>query len=198
LAAAFLVGCGLHTPDVQEFWGTPAHAQFMVDEIVREVKCELRNALQDITDADGINKSDTKFLDNWIAQVRLTLTIDEITALNPGLSLNTPMHNANVNFVSEALPPSGSSPIAASTFSFLSLPQSYALGLGGTLSADANRIDIISGLWRVKEDLLDWVPPKRQCEYKPYPNDIIFVQSDFKLKDWLYMSLMPALTERIK
>jgi hypothetical protein len=159
VAFGVLSGCGTYVPDLQEFYETPLDGQRMVMAIVEQVQCEVQNAvrstiLEDMEQAIApeivkVAKDTGKkpgrrlvWLDTWGAQVTLTLTIDEKTALNPGLSLNSPMHNAPVNFAGEVLSPS--SALAARTYSFLTVPQSYALGLGGTFSADATRKETLS------------------------------------------------------
>ena len=55
--------------------------------------------------ANRIDKKDDNHLlpENWGAQVTLSLTVDETSALNPGVALNTPMHAGITNFKGEYL-----------------------------------------------------------------------------------------------
>jgi len=38
-ASALLVGCGTYVPDIQEFWGTPTDATFMVNKVSAQSSC---------------------------------------------------------------------------------------------------------------------------------------------------------------
>lgn len=145
-AFGVLSGCGSYVPELQEFYETPINGRTMVQAIVEHVQCEVQNAilsviLEDMSEALApeivkVEKETGKkpgrsldWLDNWGAQVTLTLTIDEKSALNPGVAFNTPMVSAVTSFPGKVN---------------VSTPQSYTLGLGGTLSADATRKEILS------------------------------------------------------
>jgi hypothetical protein len=222
-AFGVLSGCGTYVPDLQEFYQTPEEGRVLVQAIVSQVQCEVNNAvrvvyLEDMKlalDPHVIKALKTarlnptrrlSWLDTWGAQVILTLTIEEKSALNPGLSLNTPIHNGAVNFVGETFPSSSSSAIAANTYSFLSVPQSYAFGLGGTLSSDATRKETLSLFIDFKQVIGDlakqFVAGSLDTEKinkllsdaaAPCPNENgIFIQSDLKLKEWLEDVTLPA------
>ena len=88
--------------------------------------------------------------DDWVAQTSLSLEVDESTSFNPGVALNTPVHSAITHFGGEAEPTSASTIVNGLTYPFLSTPQSYAFGLGGTLSATASRTDKFNPVYTIK------------------------------------------------
>jgi hypothetical protein len=79
-----LAGCGLRVPPIQELGGRPEQQSF-VDAVVSNIKCELRDALNDLRETHP----EGTFLDKWGVQTTLTLTYDESGALAPG-ALGTP------------------------------------------------------------------------------------------------------------
>ncbi len=222
-AFGVLGGCGTYVPDLQEFYQKPEDGRVLVQAIVSQVQCEVRNAIQTVYLEDmklsidpyvqnallKSGLSPTRRLtwmldDKWRAQIILTLTIDEKSAFNPGLSLNTPMHNGAVNFVGETF--TTASAIQANTYSFLSVPQSYSFGLGGTFSADATRKETLSLFIDFKQVLgdiekqyvkkslnMNKINDLLKDAAAPCPNEKgIFIQSDLKLKEWLEDVTLPA------
>ena len=144
----WLVGCGLSIPNVKEVWDsdypgdqasqTPAvsgTAQIEF-EIKKRVYCELKDAV-DAANHYSTTQSATlsgprtvKYTSlippGWTAQVSLSLQVDESVSLNPGLSFTQYMANATKVFG------------VANT---VTVPQSFNLGIGATLSSTATRID---------------------------------------------------------
>lgn len=192
-----LCGCGSFVPEIEEFWGAPVDVSVKVNAITAQVKCELREAVAYLHERDrllaktkllvkdkktGKLSLDTKldWLDNWSAQVTLTLNILESTALNPGLTLNTPLNNANTRY--------GTTTVVT--------PQSYSFGLGGTLSSAATRIDTITALYNLAE-FSNAVPTDRTCIPETHANGDLFIQSDLKLKQWLSEAVLPLYTTTI-
>src|SRR4051812_29975960 len=86
-----LSACGTYVPSIQEV-GDERQGEILEQAIVSSIRCEIRNALaqiywDDIASAkanDG--KRRTAFLDDWGAQVQLTITIKENTDVNPSIS----------------------------------------------------------------------------------------------------------------
>ena len=92
LPLLLLAGCGTYVPGIQEFPGDSADGQRLVTAIVRNVKCEVRDAL------DDLYRIDTRpFLDAWGVQVTLNLTMVEKGILNP-TGLRTPVTPINSVF----------------------------------------------------------------------------------------------------
>jgi hypothetical protein len=73
-----LAGCGTYVPDIQEFPGDSADGQRLVTAIVRNVKCEVQDALDDLYRIDS-----HPFLDGWGVQIALNLTMIEKSTANP-------------------------------------------------------------------------------------------------------------------
>lgn len=179
-------GCGTYVPDHQEFWGTPNDVQIKVNNIAGQVRCELIRAV-------GSAMADDPrliWLAGWGAQVTLTLTIDEKSVLTPNVMLNKVLPNAITPF------PNGA----------VTTPQSFTLGLGGTLSSDATRTDKVTmffafsdyfqvrnGFAKQRKGIFPR-PPYGTCLPNSPNNADLFIQSDLKLRDWLYAAALPVLT----
>ena len=99
-----LGGCGTYVPELEEFWGNPDDVAIKVNAITSQVKCELGEYVKLLLADDAkISKRDgtptqLDWLKGWAAQVTLTLTIAELTALNPGASINSVLNNATTTF----------------------------------------------------------------------------------------------------
>jgi hypothetical protein len=188
-AATFLTGCGTYVPDIQEFWGTPADATFMVNKVSAQVVCELRRAVQRVVFAKPVEfvqrpgdppppkrRNFKWFVDTWAVQVTLNYIIIENTGLTPGVSLNSVFRSATTTF-----------PGAPAVTS----PQSFALGLGATASSTATRNDKLNMFFTVKELLLGTPSITKSCIPSEPANADLFIQSDLKLYDWLSAALLP-------
>jgi hypothetical protein len=78
--SAALGGCGLYVPSISEFPGDSVSEQQLVQKIIQAVRCELRDAVNNFYDKQ---QRQHLFIDNWGAQLTLTLTIEEKSELNP-------------------------------------------------------------------------------------------------------------------
>jgi hypothetical protein len=188
-ASALLAGCGTYVPDIQEFWGTPTDATFMVNKVSAQVVCELRRAVQRVVLAQPVEfvqrpgdpppprRRDLRwFVNTWAVQVTLNYVIIENTALTPGVALNTVFRSATTTF-----------PGAPS----VTTPQSFSLGLGGTASSAATRNDKLNMFFTVKELLYGTPSITKSCIPNEPANADLFIQSDLKLYDWLSAALLP-------
>jgi hypothetical protein len=215
LAACSLSSCGTYVPNIQEFYETPGDAARLINDIIENVKCEVKTSvqtiiLQDMKDAKTLirgapQERKTAWLDTWAAQAVLNLTIEEKTSLSPGLSLNTPVHNAVTNFAGQTVPgsvPSVLNPaVAANTFGSLVTSQSYIFGLGGTASADAMRKETLSlfidfktftdreSLRKAKLEMAESGGIAPSCARGS------LVESDLKLGEWLYDAVLPGYVD---
>lgn len=181
--ASLLGGCGTYVPDVLEFWAGENDLAFKVNAIESQVQCELGQAIRSLI-ADDIRQSKqfkiprrAKWLEAWGAQVTLTFVIDEKSLFNPGVTLKRPLENVITAF-----------PVGGNVTS----PQNFSLGLGGTFSAGATRTSKVS-TFHVFKNFLNGGPTDRTC----LPNRVngdLFVQSDLKLKEWLYAAALPGFT----
>lgn len=181
--ASLVGGCGTYVPDVLEFWAGENDLGFKVNAIASQVQCELGQAMRSLI-ADDIRQSKelriprrAAWLESWGAQVTLTFTIDEKSLFNPGATLKQPLQNAITTF------PTGGN---------VTSPQSYSLGMSGVFSTGANRMSKVS-MFFVLKNFLNGGRTDRTC----LPNRVngdIFVQSDLKLKEWLYAAALPGFT----
>jgi hypothetical protein len=71
-------GCGLSVPEIQEIPGDTADGHKLVQEIARNITCELGDAVHAV-----YRHNKTTFLDNWGVQMTLTLTVEETGTLGP-------------------------------------------------------------------------------------------------------------------
>jgi hypothetical protein len=225
--AATLGSCGLKVPEMQETYQKPHDYQALVGAIISEAYCEIKKSVQFVTVADleasqiarklGYNQPPRlDFLSDWGAQVTLDLTVEDKTALNPGVSFNTPMHSGVTHFVGENVPGmfSGSAATLASalTYSFITTPQNYALSLGGTASTNATRRGTVAFFLRLgdfldKRSLTEAKAEKDRLEkeavasgaddYAVCKDDGFFIEGDLKFKQQLYAILQPLVDPEI-
>jgi hypothetical protein len=183
-----LCACGTFVPEIEEFWGSPDDVGIKVNAITSQVECELRESVRSLLAADAklAKESGTKpqltFLMDWSAQVTLTLTILESTALSPGVSLNTVLPNETKTFGRTVV----------------TTPQSFSMGLGGTGSSAATRTDTLTALYRLSDFAHGPPVAGRTCIPPQTANGFLFIQSDLKLKQWLYQALFPQFTNVVQ
>ncbi|ARN82692.1 hypothetical protein B1812_18135 [Methylocystis bryophila] len=160
-------GFGLRVPEIQEAWDSPQDGDLLIREISKTVYLSIEKAVVCVMQDSGPlrdPKNRELFKKNWGVQATLVLTIQESSALAPGLTLNTQMHNGVVNFAGEYFGSSTASfggpwaPFVSgypstSTFGPLQVPQAYSLGFGGKASSQATRIES-SGAYFTVEKLL--------------------------------------------
>ncbi len=208
LLACGIGGCGLSVPNIKEAWDAdrpantnpkqppiPGAAQIEW-EIKRKVYCELRDAVWLVNDpVNGIPVTDEtnggKVLkrqaglipSDWQAQVSLSLQVDEVSSLTPGVTFTQILPNATQVF----------GPGSSFTTS-----QSRSLGLGGTLSSTATRIDKFDPYYSVTT-LMDrkrgqvcqkggdpWDFP----DFKPASSSPFILESDLGIREWLLGAMM--------
>ena len=181
-----LAGCGLSVPRMQPFSSAKDDA---VDEGLAEssligyVKCELRRSVQNALAQDAEDKAYAEkhntpdhpridWLRKWGAQVNMKITVDEKSVLAPGLSLNSPMRNV------------------VSTFSSggnVSSSQSFSLGLGASLTADATRVETVAFYFPFEELLIGTTRlPDTMCNKAARAT----IESDLKISDFLQSKLL--------
>ena len=78
--SAALGACGTHVPNISEFSGDKVSEQQLVQKIFQGVTCELRDAVNNFYEKQ---RRKHLYLDDWGAQLTLTLTIEERSELNP-------------------------------------------------------------------------------------------------------------------
>jgi hypothetical protein len=211
LAAAFVclcvVGCGLTVPNVAEVWDAdkpadsrgpriPAAAQIEF-EVKKHIFCELGDAVKYVNlnfpVSSGPSPNKLKPLakgplpPDWISQISLSFQVDESSALNPGVSLNTVLPNALKVFGP------GSS---------VSTSQSRAVGLGGTLSSTATRIDKFDPSWTIaylmvpngpNSVCIDGNDPFTKIGWAPDTSSPFILEGNLGIKDWLTGAIITDL-----
>jgi hypothetical protein len=203
IVSSVLAGCGWTAPNIAETWDrdipenkfgvspkVTATAQIEY-EIEERILCDLQRAVQKANKylfERGPSPQKLKvvrrglFPANWAAQVALSLEVDETSGLNPGVAVNQVLPNAVHVF-------------GPGTSGTVTTPQSFSLGLGGTISSTSTRIDKFNPYWSIK-DLMAPIKPDSSC----YPEKDIFrkppvsteparssplIVSELGIEDWL-------------
>jgi hypothetical protein len=93
-------GCGFFTPEMQTFWEGKDQEKAFENVIVNNIKCEIRNG---VYDAQQLLKTPGRYPGNdigWLEQqgatVSLKLSVDQKSALNPGISYGGAIFSAGV------------------------------------------------------------------------------------------------------
>jgi hypothetical protein len=176
IVSALLSSCGTYVPGLHEFWGTEDDAGSKVLNVAAQVRCELRKGIyQLITDDLRIARQfnqprRTKFLESWGAQVTLTLSAVEKSGLTPGVSLIKPLNDV------EAL----------------------STGLGAELSSEATRTGVVHFFFTVRELMLQKGNFGTDCIPSKPAQGFMVIESDLKLKEWLYAAIAPGFTSTVR
>jgi hypothetical protein len=198
-----LVGCGLTVPNIKEIWDAdkpadakspriPGTAQIEF-EIKKRVYCELKRAIQEVNKQPVYSGPPNKKkllakypipLD-WIAQISLSLQVDESSALSPGVTLNTVLPNDVRVFGPE---------------SSVTTSQFRNVGFGGTLSSTATRIDKFDPAYTIGYLMIKDSPqsicsseandPLRKLGWIPDSSSPLILQGDLGIRDWLFGDVM--------
>src|SRR5260221_1355082 len=160
LTVSLLVaGCGTYVPGLEEPLSSPADGQLLVQSIVQNIDCEVRNAIGDIIRQDkkdvqtGFAKSrKTAWLDNLGVQTALTLQVNERGALNPS---------------TKWLPPRPEIAI-------------FTLAGAGSLATEAARMNKMGSYYTVAQITHD-----ARCVPESRPGGLFLLQNDLKLREWL-------------
>jgi hypothetical protein len=165
-----LAGCGTYVPEIQEFPGDDVSAALLVHAIVDSIHCEIRNAITTVIDNDNEASKHNQgvhyaaYLYDWGAQIGLTLQVEEKSGVSP-----------SVNWLPR--------PFGTTIFN---------LSAGGTLSADATRIDKLNYYYTVRELYALGSCPRNFNP--PHPTGSLLIQSDLKLAEWLSAQVLEVET----
>jgi uncharacterized membrane protein YgcG len=201
LALGGLAGCGLTNPNIKEVWDAdypgdpktqtpPVSGAAQIEfEIKKRIYCELKDAVYaashfPVTESETLGGKRTVQYQSlippgWIAQVVLSLQVDESVSLNPGLSLNEVMRNSVRAF---------------GVGNTVTTPQSFSLGFGATLSSTATRIDKFNPQYSIaflaKPETKDVVckrenDPFTRIGWTTPSSSPFLIESDLGIKDWL-------------
>lgn len=182
-----LSACGTVVPEIPEVWdrADPLATQHMEMQIKRAVYCELRDAIAiargnpDIRHFEGKNVTapeDLPLPDSRGIQATFTFQVDETSKFTPGVSFNSVRPTAITTFFHQAS---------------VMTPQSFAFGLGGTLSSEATRIDTYDTFYSVG-DIAYVYSKKNICDYTNSEimgpdshSSPLVVRSELGIKEWL-------------
>ena len=193
LCTASLGGCGAAVPRIGEIWDddTGTNAVPVERKIKEKIFCELNDAISTVNNDHSLlipvsfpdprhpSRTITKNLkpvpESWGITLTLTLTVEELSALSPGASINTPLIPGNKTFPGNI--------VSAN-------PQSFALGLGGTLSSDATRFDKYTLFYKVKDlEFLNegCMKPDQLDGHAPlaFQGSSLLLESDLRIKTWM-------------
>jgi hypothetical protein len=163
--ASWLAGCGTYVPEIQEFPGGPADGQLLVQDIVQSVHCEVANAVSEVINADILlakQKNHGFRSIGWLDTwgAQLTLTLTVVEK--------------------SAFSPNGAY-VPASPITSL-----FTLAGAAGLTSEATRTDTLNYFYSVA-DLTRAAP----CSFHSGgPPNSLLVQSDLKLREWLFSQLM--------
>jgi hypothetical protein len=174
IVGVILGGCGLLVPEMEEFYQPQSEQQQFENIVVNNVKCELALAVRDAEDyyKTGLH-NDVSWFNGWGATVTLKLTVDEKSALNPGVSLTNFYPNKIIPF------PTGGNITAG---------QSFTATLGATSSADGTRIETITFSYR----FTDLVREYKNISSCSENENGVFIQSNLKIKQFIFDKLFIA------
>jgi hypothetical protein len=173
LAVSALAGCGTYVPEIQENPVDQAGGQLLVKAIVNSVHCAVKNAVIEALGPKGVPQNLSQrqgaFMNNWGAQMALTLTVEEKSTLNP-VSVLTPV----------------SPPTAI-----------FTLGLGAAASSDAIRKETLNFYYTVDQLRSGRLCPDPN-NLEPYaPRDSLLLQNDLRVTEWLLDVIMAVGTREI-
>jgi hypothetical protein len=175
ISLAALGGCGLLVPEKNPLVndnvppGSPSPDGLYENTIVGHIRCEIRNGV-----IAAMAFPEVQWLKTWGATVTLKITVEEQSALNPGISLLNPLENSIKVF-----------PVGGN----VSTSQSFMLGMGGTGSANSTRLETIAYTYSFLE-LLSEGPP-RQCNQT---QNGVLIDSDLKIEQFIYDKAVIAAT----
>jgi len=192
-----LVGCGLTVPDIKEPWDAdkpvdsqgpriPGTAQIEF-EVKKRIYCDLKKAVQKVnmypvSSGPSPNKltplAKGPIPLDWIAQISLSFQVDESSVLNPGVTLNTTLPDAVRVFGSGVS---------------VNISQFRSVGLGGTLSSTATRIDKFDPQYSISYLMIPdgptsacTVDPFKQIGWTPDSSSPFILEGDLGIEDWLF------------
>jgi len=160
LATAALGGCGTYVPGQQEIPGDVAGGQLLVQALVNNVTCEVQDAINDVI------RRDIEDVRTGLFKQRRTAWLD---SWGVQMTLNlTVSERTGINPVVNWLPPSPADAI-------------FNLAGSANASAEATRIDKMGSYHTIQE-----LVKRGPCHPASRPGGAFMLQSDLKLKEWLY------------
>src|ERR1700732_3904410 len=175
ILSATLGGCGLYVPEKDIFHGdTPdskgdSPSGKFENNIVRHIRCEIFKGLWEANQLPKVRQ----WLPYWGTSITLTLTVDEQSLLNPGVSVFNPFEN-----VVKTFPVGGN--VTGSQF--------FSLGIGASATAHATRQETIQVTYSNKDLLIMAEQDLRingTLSCKDLQNGVM-IEGDFKIGQFIY------------
>jgi hypothetical protein len=165
-----LSGCGTFVPGLQEMSLDPAAEQKLIQAIVTSIHCDISRAVIQFIDQDVQTAKFNRgrrlgsWIDNWGAQVTITLAVEDKTVVNP---------------TAVGMPPS---------------PLTSVFTIGGTAigSTDATRTEKVNFFYTVQELYNRGLCTVGEQPNTGAPS--LLIQNDLKIGDWLFDQLPVAGT----
>jgi hypothetical protein len=160
IIGAVLSGCGQYVPDIEDNpFATEKERSDFIQAIARNVRCELQDSVIKLyaknAPIDPYNRN-LQWFDSWAAQMNLTLTIDNKGAFGPSFNYLPPIPGGLFN-----------------------------LGLGATLSSEAQRVDKIGSFVLVSD-----LKRLQACHPEDRNRGPYILESNLKLYDWLEATMI--------
>jgi hypothetical protein len=160
IIAAVVSSCGTYVPDIQDNpFATERERSDFIQAIARNVRCELQDSVIKLyaknAPIDPYNRN-LQWFDSWAAQMNLTLTNDNKGSFGPNLNWLQTIPNGIFN-----------------------------LGLGATLSSEAQRVDKIGSFFLILD-----LKRLQACHPEDRNRGPYILESNLKLYDWLEATMI--------
>jgi hypothetical protein len=171
LATIPLSGCGTNVPQIQEFWEGVDITGDMEYRIKENIFCETVHALRSVRKKIIVN-GQPSIPDSYGVQMQISLTVEEVGGLNPGVAFNHTLPNAIANKVT--------------------VPQSFTLSATGTLSSTVTRTDTSYSYYNVRK--ISRPGANKFCDDNPpdLHGSSPLLKSDLGIEDYLRVAVKGA------
>jgi hypothetical protein len=169
-------GCGFAVPELQDF-GTRDQQIIFVQEIARNIHCELRDAFYKLREKQG-----QTFMDGWGVSILLDLDIVEKSSLSPSATWSPPPSPTVIPTLAGGLTGSSQSERDDKLHSFFTVKQ---LLREGPCSGRPNGFMLLQGDLKLTEWLFDTytVQATKQADFNApgLPADVLFHEVKFEV-----------------
>jgi hypothetical protein len=174
--ATLLGGCGFAVPELQDF-GDRDQQIVLVQEIARNIRCELRDAFYKLHDRQG-----PTFMDGWGVSVLLDLDIVEKSSVSPSATWSPPPSPTVIPTLAGGLSGSSQAERDDKLHSFFTVKQ---LLREGPCSVRSNSFMLLQGDLKLTEWLFDTytVQATKQADFNAagLPADVLYHEVKFEV-----------------
>jgi hypothetical protein len=172
VAVLCLQCCGTYVPPINEVWEGVNISSDMELRIKQNIFCETVKAIRDVRREITVPSYGPSIPDDYGVQMQVGLTIDEGSAVSPGVTYTNILMSAIVH---------GST-----------VPQSFSLSGGGTLSSTATRTDTSYSYYNVGKIAAPGVNVE-VCENLNRAGSSPFLRSELGIEDFLMQAVPGAI-----